>query len=333
MQVAVLGATGLVGQKFMALLHKWYDWTVAEIVASESKYRQLYGSVCLWQEPLGPMPKKVSSLLLRKVEELESPIVVSFLPTARAKLIEAYCLSQGKIIFSNTSAHRMYPWVPIIIPELNADHIQLIEKQPYPGKIITNPNCCVSGIALALAPLRVLCIDHVHIVTLQSGSGAGYPGVPSLDLLANTIPHIVGEEEKILRETQKILGTIQQPLNFKLSVSVHRVPVVYGHTLTLHVTFVQPIDLEEVLSCYQKKNEEFPDTYKLYNHPWDPQARKHLSHDDMGVHIGPITYGGDACTIKMNVLIHNLVRGAAGALLANMANYYQQYLGRKECLT
>ncbi|EPP36938.1 aspartate-semialdehyde dehydrogenase, partial [Chlamydia psittaci 84-8471/1] len=121
--------------------------------------------------------------------------------------------------------------------EVNPEHFQLVNKQPFPGRIITNSNCCVSGIALALAPLTELSIGHVHIVTLQSVSGAGYPGISSMDILGNTIPHIVKEEEKILRETLKILGSSEEPADFPITVTVHRVPVIYGHTLTLHVAF------------------------------------------------------------------------------------------------
>ncbi|SPN74153.1 Aspartate-semialdehyde dehydrogenase,aspartate-semialdehyde dehydrogenase,Aspartate-semialdehyde dehydrogenase,aspartate-semialdehyde dehydrogenase,Semialdehyde dehydrogenase, dimerisation domain [Chlamydia serpentis] len=332
MRIAVLGVTGLVGQKFVALLHHWHpDWVIAEVVASDSKYGQPYLAACVWQEPISPMPEAVRALHISKIEEVKSDVIVSCLP-ASAESMEAYFLSQGKIVFSNASAYRMHPWVPIIIPEINTRHFRLLEEQPYPGKMITSPNCCVSGIALALAPLRKFSLDHIHVVTLQSASGAGYPGVPSLDLLANTVPHIVGEEEKILRETQKILGDGKQPLSCKLSVTVHRVPVAYGHTLSLHVTFSQNVDPEEISHCYQEKNEEFPNTYQLYDNPWYPQARKHLSHDDMRVHIGPITYGGDLRTIKMNVLIHNLVRGAAGNLLANIQSYFSNYLKREMCL-
>ncbi|WP_201457075.1 aspartate-semialdehyde dehydrogenase [Chlamydia sp. 17-3921] len=332
MRVAILGATGLVGQKFVALLQRRTDWKITEIVASEAKYGRSYDSVCIWQEPLASLSPSVGELVIQRVEELKAKVIVSFLPASIAESLEAYCLSQGKVVFSNASAYRMHPLVPILIPEINKDHMSLIDKQTFPGKIITNSNCCVSGVALALAPLLIFGLDHIHVVTLQSASGAGYPGVPSTDLLSNTIPHIVGEEEKILRETQKILGTITQPLTCKLSVTVHRVPVVYGHMLSLHVSFVQPVDIEEIILCYQKKNQEFPKTYCLYDDPWFPQARKHLTHDDMRVHIGPITYGGDACTVKMNVLIHNLVRGAAGALLANMESYRQHYLRDGVCL-
>ncbi|MEF9520206.1 aspartate-semialdehyde dehydrogenase [Chlamydia crocodili] len=332
MRVAVLGATGLVGQKFVALLYKWFPWHICEVVASETKYSQTYGSACVWQESLGPMPESMAHVPVRRIEEIESDIIVSFLPERVAESLETYCLSKGKLIFSNSSAFRMHPAVPIIIPEVNQDHLSLIATQPFQGRIITNSNCCVSGIALALAPLKEFRIDRVNIVTLQSASGAGHPGVSSMDILGNTIPHIVGEEEKILRETLKILGKYDEPAQFSIAVTVHRVPVVYGHTLTLHVTFLDPVDIEEILHCYHHRNVAFPGTYKLYDSPWHPQARKDLADDDMRVHIGPITYGSDSRTIKMNVLIHNLVRGAAGALLTNMHNYCFQNAGEHACL-
>ncbi|WP_375793113.1 aspartate-semialdehyde dehydrogenase [Chlamydia sp. 12-01] len=331
MRVAVLGATGLVGQKFVALLHQWFPWHICEVVASETKCSQIYGSVCMWQESLGPMPESMKHVPIRRIEEIESDVIVSFLPEVVAESLETYCLSKGKLIFSNASAYRMHPSVPIVIPEINQEHLQLVDKQPFQGRIITNSNCCVSGIALALAPLREFGIDRVNIVTLQSASGAGHPGVSSMDILGNTIPYIVGEEEKILRETLKILGKCDEPADFPIAVTVHRVPVVYGHTLTLHVTFLDSIDIKDILYCYHCRNTEFPGTYKLYDSPWHPQARKDLTDDDMRVHIGPITYGGDSRTIKMNVLIHNLVRGAAGALLMNMHNYCFQNSGEYAC--
>ncbi|AAP05456.1 aspartate-semialdehyde dehydrogenase [Chlamydia caviae] len=333
MRVAVLGATGLVGQKFVALLHKWFPWHICEVVASETKYSQTYGSACVWQESLGPMPESMARVPIRRIEDIESDIIVSFLPEGIAESLETYCLSKGKLVFSNASAYRMHPAVPILIPEVNQDHMSLVVKQPFSGRIITNSNCCVSGIALALSPLQEFGIDRVNIVTLQSASGAGHPGVSSMDVLGNTIPHIVGEEEKIHRETLKILGKCDEPAHFPIAVSVHRVPVVYGHTLTLHVTFLNSMDIEEILHSYHRRNEEFPGTYKLYDTLWHPQARKDLTDDDMRVHIGPITYGGgDFRTIKMNILIHNLVRGAAGALLTNMHNYCFQHTGEYACL-
>ncbi|WP_348662908.1 aspartate-semialdehyde dehydrogenase [Chlamydia vaughanii] len=331
MRVAVLGATGLVGQKFIALLHKWFPWDISEVVASETKCNQSYGSACAWQESLAPMPESVKHLPIRSIETIQSDIIVSFLPEKVAASLEAHCLSMGKLIFSNSAAYRMHPSVPIVIPEVNQNHLQLVNTQPFPGRIITNSNCCVSGIALALSPLKTFGIDHVNIVTLQSASGAGYPGVSSMDILGNTIPHIVGEEAKISRETLKILGEHNAPAEFSITVTVHRVPVVYGHTLTLHVTFLNSVNIEEILHCYHSKNQEFPGTYQLYDSPWHPQVRKDLTDDDMRVHIGPITYGGDSRTIKMNVLIHNLVRGAAGAVLANMNTYCFQKSGEYAC--
>ncbi|AHK63345.1 Aspartate-semialdehyde dehydrogenase 2 [Chlamydia avium] len=331
MRLAILGATGLVAQKFVVLLHKRSPWNITEVVASSSKYNQKYGSACIWQESLGPMPESMKHLSFCSVEEIEADVVVSFLPEAPAKVLETYCLSQGKLVFSNAAAFRMHPKVPILIPEINQGHLRLLNQQPFPGKIITNSNCCVSGIALALFPLQDFGIAQVHVVTLQSASGAGYPGVDSMDLLGNIVPYIPGEEEKITREILKILGTEDTPADFPISITVHRVPVVFGHMLTIHVIFQDSVEIEEIQHCYHKRNQDFPETYRLYDSPWHPQPRKDLSHDDMRVHIGPITYGGNHKTIKMNVLIHNLVRGAAGALLANINTFHSQYSGEYTC--
>ena len=325
MRIAVLGATGLVGQKLIALLQKHKQWEIAELVASPQKYALRYESACLWQEPLMEMPESVRDLTIRSIEEIESDVVVSCLPASVAFSIETSCLSSGKIVFSNAGAYRMHKAVPILIPEVNSDHISLLKEQPFLGKIITNSNCCVSGIALALSPLLPFDIEHVHIVTLQSASGAGYPGVSSLDLIGNTVPYILGEEEKIHRETLKILGQPGSPADFSITASVHRVPVMYGHVISIHVMFAQDIDLEEICFCYEKD----PDTYVLYDSPWHPQVQKDLTHDDMRLHIGPISYGGNTKSIKMCVLLHNLVRGAAGSLIANM-NLFQDRM-RSAC--
>ncbi|AHH23028.1 aspartate-semialdehyde dehydrogenase [Chlamydia muridarum] len=318
MRIAILGATGLVGQKLIALLQRHKQWEIAELSASPKKHSLRYESACLWQEPLMAMPESVQDLTIRSIEEIESDIVVSCLPTSVAFSAETACLSSGKIVFSNSGAYRMHESVPILIPEVNSDHISLLDDQPFLGKIVTNSNCCVSGIALALRPLLPFDIEHVHVVTLQSASGAGYPGVSSLDLIGNTIPHILGEEEKIHQETLKILGSPSSPAEFSITASVHRVPVMYGHVISMHVMFAQEVSLEKIFCCYEK----YSDTYVLYDSPWHPQVQKDLLHDDMRLHIGPISHGGSAKTIKMCVLLHNLVRGAAGALISNM-NFLQ----------
>lgn len=318
MRVAVLGATGLVGQKFIALLEREAFWKVTQVVASDEKVSKSYAEGCLWKEPLMPMPSSVRELFIESIEHIESDIVVSFLPSQIALELETYCLTRGKMVFSNTDAYRRHPQVPILIPEVNREHCALLDRQPFAGRIVTNSNCCVSGIALALAPLLGLGIRHVHVVTLQSASGAGYPGVPAMDLLGNTIPHIAGEEEKICWETLKILGTPYEPACFAVSATVHRVPVLYGHTLTLHITFSSELAIADVVDCYRKKNSVYPGTFMLHDSVWHPQVRMDLSHDDMRVHIGLISHGGENNTIKMNVLVHNLVRGAAGAVIANM---------------
>ncbi len=321
MQVAVLGATGLVGQKFIALFCQQLQGCIVSVSASDDKSGLLYHEGCQWQESL-PMPEEVAGISLQRIQDIEADYVVSFLPSSVAFAYETQLLAKGKVVFSNTSAYRMHPDVPILIPEVNRHHLSLLERQTFRGRIITNSNCCVSGLALVLDPLLTWGIEHVHVVTLQSASGAGYPGVPSLDLLGNTIPHIPNEERKICQETRKILNQTSDELH--MSVSVHRVPVVFGHTLSLHITFSKPVCPEEVIWAFKQKNQQFPDTYVLYDSPCYPQARKCLTNEDMRVHVGPITQAGDMCTVKMNILVHNLVRGAAGAVLANIQAFIEE---------
>lgn len=333
MRIAVLGATGIVAQKFIALLkQKTSAYEIVEVVASESKQGQSYESMCCWQEPLCEMPDSVKRLRLCRNEDISSDVVVSLLPGQVATQLESFHLQQGRLVFSNASAYRMVENVPILIPEINADHIGLLKEQSFPGKIITNSNCCVAGIALALAPLISFGFHHIHIVTLQSISGAGYPGISAMDIYGNTIPYIANEEQKIVRETLKILGSTISPAKIPLSVSVHRVPVVYGHMFSIHIMFDHPVNIDDLYAEYHLKNQQFPNTYQLHHSQLSPQVKQDLTHDDMRVHIGPIQFGANAYTIKMNVLIHNLVRGAAGALLANM-QYYNGCEISKTCVT
>lgn len=324
MHIAVLGATGIVGQKFLALSQRVSAWEVTELVASDRKCGMTYEHACQWQEPLTAMPEHIRTLRLCHAEDVQADVIVSFLPEKVAMELETFYLQQGKTVFSNASAYRMDPTVPILIPEINAHHLTLLAQQPFPGTMITNSNCCVAGVALALHPLMSLGLESVHVVTLQSISGSGYPGISAMDICGNTLPWIEGEERKICQETVKILGTPFYHAPLTLTVSVHRVPVTYGHMLTIHGIFRDPISIDDVYDAYQEKNHAYPGTYVFYASPLHPQVRKDLSHDDMRVHVGPITFGANHRTIKMNVLIHNLVRGAAGAVLANM-EYYGVY--------
>jgi aspartate-semialdehyde dehydrogenase len=239
--------------------------------------------------------------------------------------MEPALAQMGKFVFSNASTFRMNDDVPLLVPEINEAHLSLLALQKTKGKIITNPNCSAVGVTLALAPLVELgVIEHVSVVTLQSSSGAGHPGVPSLDLMNNTIPHIENEFEKITEETKKILGSPSSPAKFKVTTHVHRVPVMFGHTATLHVQFKDNIDLASVKNIYAKWNQKFPGLFVMHETKGRPQPMRDLTSDDMRAHLGHLRLGDAPNILGMVVLTHNLVRGAAGAVIANMHTYFRK---------
>jgi aspartate-semialdehyde dehydrogenase len=320
--VAVLGATGVVGQKAIALLSCNSNFDIVELVASDQRIGQTFTEACDWREALMPMPEAIGSMKLVSSENLKADFILSCLPSEIAKSLEPTLAQQGKMVFSNAPAFRMHANVPLLVPEINSSHLSLIESQPTTGKIITNPNCAAVGISLALAPLMQLeKIEHVSVVTLQSVSGAGYPGVASLDILGNTIPHISGEAHKISEETKRILGSPQASANFAVTTDVHRVPVVYGHVVTLHITFRDKVHPRQVTQAYQTSNKNAPGLFVLHDKDDRPQATKDLRLDDMRAHIGQVRQGDRANVIGLICLTHNLVRGAAGAVIANMESY------------
>ncbi|MDJ1305429.1 MAG: aspartate-semialdehyde dehydrogenase [Candidatus Midichloria sp.] len=320
--VAILGATGVVGQKAIALLASNPRFNIIELVASDQRIGQTFGEVCDWREPIMSLPQDISKIKLSSAQDLKADFIVSCLPADVAEVVEPALAKQGKIVFSNASAFRMHKNVPLLVPEINFNHLSLLEKQETKGKIITNPNCSVVGVTLALAPLVNLGeIEHVSVVTLQSISGAGYPGVPSLDILGNTIPHISNEVEKITEETKRILGTAENYAGFSVTTHVHRVPVMYGHTVTLHVMFKESVRPEQAIEAYLAWNKKCSELFVIHNKNGRPQSTKDLSHNDMCAHIGHLRQGDKPNIIGLVCLTHNLVRGAAGAVIANMESY------------
>ena len=234
--VAVLGATGSVGQKFIELLnnHPWFE--VAEVAASERSAGKKYKEAVNWILSF-PLPENVGNLIVKDcVPNLTSKITFSGLDSSVAGEIETQFAEEGYYVISNSKNHRMDDDVPLLIPEINPDHLELVKEQEYKGLIVTNPNCSVIGLAIALKPLHDnFGIDAVNVVTMQAVSGAGYPGVSSLDIIDNIIPYIGGnEEQKIETEPLKILGTYENnKINFskfKISAQCNRVTVLDGHT-------------------------------------------------------------------------------------------------------
>ena len=236
--VAVLGATGTVGQKFIRLLadHPWFE--LVAVAASEQSAGRSYGEVVRWRETT-PLPQRIADMVVQRcAPPLEARVVFSALDAEVAGDIEQAFARAGAIVVTNARVHRMDPDVPLVVPEVNARHVDLIDAQRrergWSGAILANPNCSTAALVVALAPLHAAFgLERVFVATMQAASGAGYPGVASLDILGNVVPFIGGEEEKMERETLKILGTLAgdsiTPAAVTLTAHCNRVPVLDGH--------------------------------------------------------------------------------------------------------
>lgn len=244
-KVAVLGATGVVGQRFIQLLeqHPWFR--VKEVVASDASRGKAYGLATRWIAE-GDVPASVRDLELKGPDaDLDADVVFSALPSGTAATPERACARRGYPVFTNASDLRMDEDVPIMIPEVNPDHMALVERHASEGFIVANGNCTSIILALVLKPLQDrFGVAACHVVTMQALSGGGYPGVPSLDSTANVIPYIPGEEEKVEAEAHKILGSVHGgrilPARFPLSATCTRVPVLEGHTEAVSVRLSEP---------------------------------------------------------------------------------------------
>ena len=321
----MIGATGAVGQRFVQLLdhHPWFE--LAEAAASERSAGKRYEDASRWLLP-GTVPDGAARLIVRRVgEPLTSPIVFSALDAETAREAEPRYAEDGHLVLSNASAHRMHPAVPLLIPEINPDSIDLLPRQPWSargGGIVANPNCCVAGLAMALSPLHErFGIAHVTVTTLQALSGAGYPGVASLDAVGNVIPFIAGEEEKIESEPAKILGA-----GFPISVSANRVAVRDGHTESVFVKLARPADRSEIRSALSAFRGE-PQRLGLPSAPAAPvvvldEADRPQPARDVDREGGMTVFVGNLrrdpwFDARFTVLVHNTVRGAAGAAIEN----------------
>jgi aspartate-semialdehyde dehydrogenase len=240
--VAILGATGAVGQRFVQLLasHPWFE--VAAVAASERSSGRRYADACNWVIP-GDPPPAVGDMVVSALEPgLPARIVFSALPSPVARRVEPLFAGAGYLVCSNASAFRYEPDVPLIIPEVNADHLALVERQraerDWSGLIVTSPNCTTSGMVIPLKPLdQAFGLQQLVAVSMQAISGAGHPGIPSLDILDNVVPYIGGEEAKMEQETRLLLGRTENgrrlPADIVVSAQANRVPVLDGHTICL----------------------------------------------------------------------------------------------------
>lgn len=336
--VAILGATGSVGQRFVELLahHPWFK--IVAVGASEKSAGQPYGRAVNWLMNT-PIPQEVAQMTVsRCLPDIPGEIVFSGLDASVAGEIETQFAQAGYIVISNARNHRMELDVPLLIPEVNSDHLELLKAQKFPkGKIITNPNCSTIGLTMALKPLEKFGIEQVSVVTFQAVSGAGYPGVASLDIMDNVIPHIGGEEQKMETEPLKILGKYSQGRillsEIKISAQCNRVPVSDGHMECIAVKFRQKPSKEELVHAWESFR-AIPQSLQLPTAPSRPihyfsqenfpQPKLHRNLDKgMAVSIGRLR----ECPLmdyKFTILSHNTIRGAAGGAILNAELYVKR---------
>jgi aspartate-semialdehyde dehydrogenase len=335
-RVAVLGATGAVGQAFVRLLanHPWFE--LAEVAASERSAGRRYAEAARW---LGtePMPPRVAAMVVKATDPaaVESELVFSALDSSVAGEAEPAFARAGRFVLSNAKNYRMEPDVPLVIAEVNPDHLALLDAQRecrgWSGGIVTNGNCSTIVAVSALAPLHArFGIRQLFVATMQAVSGAGYPGVPSLDILGNVIPYIKDEEEKVETETKKMLGRYANGAvhGAAIAVSAHtnRVPVEHGHTVCMSIEFEDRATTEQALAALREwrgadEARGLPTAPErpllVADEPDRPQPRRDVGAGrGMSVVVGRVR-GDPVFDVKLVAMGDNIVRGAAGASVLN----------------
>jgi len=326
--VGVLGATGAVGQRFVELLadHPWFN--LSSLAASDRSAGQPYGKVVNWRLDT-PFPEKIGKLKVvptspKAMKNVD--LVFSALPAEIATATETEFADAGIAVCSNASSHRMEPSVPLVVPEVNPDHLGLIDVQRDSGRdgfIVTNPNCSTIMMVTALAPLRKFRFGDVRVATMQAISGAGFAGVAAMAIYDNVIPYIGKEEEKMETETLKIMGTLKgnsvKNASFRVSASCHRVPVIDGHTMAVWIDIGEPVNtLKKAFREYKPPIKGLPTQPKESIHFFDeepdrPQPRLDRNRGDgMTVSVGRLREG-----VRFVAMGHNTIRGAAGASVLN----------------
>lgn len=327
-----MGATGTVGQRFVQLLQGHPQFDITALAASDRSAGKSFAEACAWKLT-GDIPENVREIVVQPIEPpLDSDIVFSSLPSSVARETEELFARAGFPVISNSSCYRMDEDVPLLIPEINADHLGLIEVQQQKrgfskGFIVTNPNCAVTSIAPPLAALhRRFGVESAVVTTLQAISGAGYPGVASLDIIDNVIPYIAGEEPKVETESQKILGemvggTIQKA-DFTLSAQCFRVNVIDGHTASIRVNLRNTATLEDVVDAMKSfpvlALHSSPDRFiDVLDEPSRPQPRLDRDRGNgMTITVGRV-FPDNVFDYRFVSLSHNTVRGAAGSTILN----------------
>lgn len=333
-KIGILGATGMVGQRFIQLLehHPWFE--VAWLAASDKSSGKRYGDAAKWKLDTA-LPAHIAEMPVSPATPEGAPrIIFAALDSDIARELEPKFAAAGCAVISNSSAFRMQEDVPLVIPEVNADHLPLLETQSWRkqsgGYIVTNPNCCAIGLVLALKPLEEhFGIESLFVTTMQAVSGAGYPGVASLDILGNVVPYIKSEEEKLQEETLKLLGSLKgsriEMLDARVSAHCNRVPVEDGHMESVSIKLRRPATREQILAAWS----EFK-PLAGQNLPTAPaQPVEFAAADDRPQpRLDRMRGNGMASTVgrlrpcslldwKFTVLSHNTIRGAAGAALLN----------------
>jgi aspartate-semialdehyde dehydrogenase len=332
--IGILGATGMVGQRYIQLLenHPWFE--IVWLAASDRSSGKPYGEAAKWRLDT-PLPERIASMTVAPADPEGAPkIVFASVDAAIARELEPKFAAAGCAVISNSSAFRMAPNVPLVIPEVNAYHLHLIDQQPSRaesgGYMVTNPNCSTIGLVMALKPIEErFGIEQIFVSTMQAVSGAGYPGVASMDILGNVVPYIGSEEEKMEAETLKLLGKLKgqevAPLAARITAHCNRVAVEDGHTECVSIKLVKPATREEILAAWAdfrplagKQLPTAPDQPVQWAPQNDrPQPRLDRNRDHgMAVTVGRLRPCG-LLDWKFVVLSHNTVRGAAGATILN----------------
>ncbi len=336
LRVGILGATGVVGQRFIQLLADHPQFEVSALAASDRSQGKTYAEACSWRLP-GEMPKLVKDIVVQPpAPPLDCDFVFSSLPGEIAGEAEDTFARAGYPVITNSSSHRMDADVPLLIPEVNPEHLDLIPLQRPArgyerGYLVTNPNCSTIVIALALAPLqRTFGVESCIATTMQAISGAGYPGVASMDITDNVLPFIGGEEEKIETETVKILGRVDGAsivqAELKVSAQCNRVNVIDGHLAAMRVKFSRPASVEQVREALASFS-SLPQQLKLHSAPENPiivrdemdRPQPRLDRDagaGMSITVGRISRD-NVLDYRLMALGHNTIRGAAGAAILN----------------
>jgi len=331
-RVGILGATGTVGQRFVQLLQGHPQFEITALAASDRSAGKPYAEACAWKLS-GTIPEYVREISVQPIEPpLDCDIVFSSLPSSVARETEEAFARAGYPVISNSSSYRMDEDVPLLIPEINHDHLGLIETQQKnrgfgKGFIVTNPNCAVVSFAPPLAALHEkFGVKSVMVTTMQAISGAGYPGVASLDITDNVVPYIAGEEPKVEIEAQKILGKFADgaitKADFSVSAQCFRVNVIDGHTASVRVNLKETTTLEDVVAAIKAypslKLHSSPETFiDVTDEPTRPQPRlDRETGKGMTITVGRV-FPDNIFDYKFVALSHNTVRGAAGAAVLN----------------